>query len=59
MGFDNTTSLYVASGKIYNAEKYMAPLRQLFPFIQTKQSLVTPEELAQFKVPFSLIIPIL
>lgn len=59
MGFDNTTSLYVASGKIYNAEKYMTPLRQLFPFLQTKQSLVTPEELAQFKVPFSLIIPIL
>ncbi|KQJ89198.1 hypothetical protein BRADI_4g24147v3 [Brachypodium distachyon] len=23
MGFDNTTSLYVASGKIYNAKKYM------------------------------------
>jgi hypothetical protein len=59
MGFDNTTSLYVASGKIYNAVKYIAPLRQLFPFLQTKQSLVTPEELAQFKVPFSLIIPIL
>ncbi|OQU82997.1 hypothetical protein SORBI_3005G060100 [Sorghum bicolor] len=49
MGFDNTTSLYVASGKIYNAEKYMAPLQQLFPFLQTKESLVTPEELAQFK----------
>jgi hypothetical protein len=59
MGFDNTTSLYVASGKIYNAEKYMTPLRRLFPFLQTKHALVTPEELAQFKVPFSLIIPVL
>ncbi|XP_008669806.1 O-fucosyltransferase 9 isoform X2 [Zea mays] len=49
MGFDNTTSLYVASGKIYNAEKYMTPLRRLFPFLQTKHALVTPEELAQFK----------
>lgn len=57
MGFDNNTSLYIASGKIYNAEKYMAPLRQLFPLLQTKQTLVTPEELAQFKVPFPLIIP--
>ncbi|TVU26131.1 hypothetical protein EJB05_28667, partial [Eragrostis curvula] len=51
MGFDNTTSLYVASGKIYNAEKYMTSLRQLFPLLQTKETLATPEELAQFKVP--------
>ncbi|CAL4916909.1 unnamed protein product [Urochloa decumbens] len=49
MGFDNTTSLYVASGKIYNAEKYMTPLRQLFPLLQTKQTLATSEELALFK----------
>ena len=50
MGFDNTTSLYVASGKIYNAEKYMTPLRHLFPLLQTKETLTSPEELAQFKV---------
>ena len=50
MGFDDTTSLYVASGKIYNSEKYMAPLRQMFPFLTTKDSLASPEELAQFKV---------
>ncbi|KAM0867862.1 hypothetical protein ACQ4PT_041684 [Festuca glaucescens] len=49
MGFDNTTSLYVASGKIYNSEKYMTPLRQLFPLLQTKETLTSPEELAQFK----------
>nr|AAX95803.1 growth regulator protein, putative [Oryza sativa Japonica Group]ABA91716.1 Plant protein family protein [Oryza sativa Japonica Group] len=49
MGFGNTTSLYVASGKIYNAEKYMTPLRQLFPLLQTKDTLASPEELAQFK----------
>uniref|UniRef100_A0A0D9XPM5 O-fucosyltransferase family protein n=1 Tax=Leersia perrieri TaxID=77586 RepID=A0A0D9XPM5_9ORYZ len=49
MGFDNTTSIYVASGKIYNAEKYMTPLRQLFPLLQTKDTLASPEELAQFK----------
>lgn len=50
MGFDNTTSLYVASGKIYNSEKYMAPLGQMFPLLATKDSLALPEELAQFKV---------
>ncbi|XP_044373879.1 O-fucosyltransferase 9 isoform X2 [Triticum aestivum] len=49
MGFDNTTSLYVASGKIYNAEKYMTPLRELFPLLQTKETITSPEELAQFK----------
>ncbi|KAL6870856.1 hypothetical protein ACP4OV_014704 [Aristida adscensionis] len=49
MGFDNSTSLYVASGKIYNAEKYMTPMRQLFPLLQTKETLTTPKELAQFK----------
>ncbi|XP_062181879.1 O-fucosyltransferase 9-like isoform X2 [Phragmites australis] len=49
MGFDNTTSLYVASGKIYNTKKFMTPLRQLFPLLQTKETLATPEELAQFK----------
>lgn len=50
MGFDNTTSVYVAAGKIYRAEKYMAPLRQMFPLLETKDSLASQEELAPFKV---------
>ena len=50
MGFDNTTSVYVAAGKIYKAQKYMAPLKQMFPRLQTKSTLATPEELAQFMV---------
>ncbi|VAI04252.1 unnamed protein product [Triticum turgidum subsp. durum] len=49
MGFDNTTFLYVASGKIYNAAKYMAPLRQMFPLLQTKDTLALSEELAEFE----------
>lgn len=49
MGFDNTTSVYVAAGKIYRAEKYMAPLRQMFPLLETKDSLASQEELAPFK----------
>ncbi|KAG5021193.1 hypothetical protein JHK82_017112 [Glycine max] len=48
MGFDNTTSVYVAAGKIYKEQKYMAPLKQMFPRLQTKNTLATPEELAQF-----------
>ncbi|XP_059451226.1 O-fucosyltransferase 9-like, partial [Corylus avellana] len=49
MGFDNTTSVYVAAGKIYKAEKYMAPLKQMFPRLESKDTLATPEELAPFK----------
>ncbi|XP_077248714.1 O-fucosyltransferase family protein [Tasmannia lanceolata] len=48
MGFDNTTSVYVAAGKIYKAERYMAPLRQLFPFLETKDTIASPDELAPF-----------
>ncbi|XP_047090940.1 O-fucosyltransferase 9-like isoform X1 [Lolium rigidum] len=49
MGFDNTTFLYVASDKIENAAKYMAPLRQMFPLLETKDTLALPEEFAEFK----------
>ncbi|KAJ3671675.1 hypothetical protein LUZ60_007754 [Juncus effusus] len=48
MGFGNTTLVYIASGKIYNGKKYMAPLRKLFPLLETKETLASPEELAPF-----------
>lgn len=50
MGFDNNTCIYVAAGKIYKAEKYMAPLKQMFPHLHTKDTLASPEELAPFMV---------
>ncbi|KAI5356024.1 hypothetical protein L3X38_008919 [Prunus dulcis] len=49
MGFDNTTSVYIAAGKIYKAEKYMAPLKQMFPRLEMKDTLATAEELAPFQ----------
>ncbi|XP_010274715.1 PREDICTED: uncharacterized protein At1g04910-like [Nelumbo nucifera] len=49
MGFDNSTSIYLASGKIYKAEKTMAPLLEMFPLLQTKDTLASMEELAPFK----------
>lgn len=49
MGFNNNTLVYVAAGNIYKADKYMAPLKQMFPLLQTKDTLATPEELAPFK----------
>lgn len=50
MGFDNTTSVYVAAGKIYKEKKYMASLRQLFPRLETKETIASSDELAPFKV---------
>lgn len=50
MGFDRSTYLYLASGKIYNSERYMAPLLEMFPNLLTKEMLASNEELAPFKV---------
>lgn len=49
MGFDNNTAVYVAAGKIYKAEKYMAPLKLIFPRLETKDTLASPDELAPFQ----------
>ncbi|XP_058724490.1 protein ESMERALDA 1-like [Vicia villosa] len=49
MGFTKNTSIYLASGKIYNAEITMAPLREMFPNLHTKETLASEEELAPFK----------
>ena len=50
MGFDKSTSIYLASGKIYKSEKTMAPLFEMFPLLQTKEMLASAEELAPFRV---------
>lgn len=57
MGFDNNTSIYIASGKIYQAEKHLSPLLEMFPLLYTKESLATPDELAPFEV--NLVLPFL
>ncbi|KAI4357640.1 hypothetical protein L6164_001577 [Bauhinia variegata] len=49
MGFDKGTSIYLASGKIYNAAKTMAPLLEMFPNLQTKETLASAEELAPYQ----------
>ncbi|KAL5558353.1 hypothetical protein UlMin_034564 [Ulmus minor] len=49
MGFDNNTSIFLASGKIYQAEKNLAPLLKMFPNLHTKESLASTDELAPFK----------
>ncbi|GER44657.1 O-fucosyltransferase family protein [Striga asiatica] len=49
MGFDKSTSIFLASGKIYDSERYMAPLLEMFPLLQTKEMLASAEELAPFQ----------
>ncbi|KAL3501885.1 hypothetical protein ACH5RR_036334 [Cinchona calisaya] len=49
MGFDKNTAIFLASGKIYDSERYMAPLLEMFPLLQTKEMLVSAEELAPFQ----------
>ncbi|CAK9139856.1 unnamed protein product [Ilex paraguariensis] len=49
MGFANNTPIYLASGKIYQSERNLAPLFNMFPLLQTKESLASPDELALFQ----------
>ncbi|GAA0139878.1 hypothetical protein LIER_01339 [Lithospermum erythrorhizon] len=49
MGFDKSTSIYLASGMIYDSERNMEPLLEMFPLLQTKEMLASPEELAPFQ----------
>ncbi|KAJ6431712.1 hypothetical protein OIU84_019067 [Salix udensis] len=49
MGFDKNTYIFLASGKIYNSEKYMAPLLEMFPNLLTKDMLALDNELDPFK----------
>ncbi|XP_024533068.1 protein ESMERALDA 1 [Selaginella moellendorffii] len=50
MGFKNSTPIFLAAGKIYKEERTMLPLKQMFPSLQTKETLLTDEELAPFKM---------
>ncbi|XP_019068435.1 protein ESMERALDA 1-like isoform X2 [Solanum lycopersicum] len=49
MGFGKSTSIYLASGKIYDSERHMKPLLEMFPLLQTKEMLTSYEELAPFQ----------
>ncbi|XP_065847048.1 O-fucosyltransferase 10-like [Euphorbia lathyris] len=49
MGFDNNTAIYLAAGKIHDAERHLAPLLKMFPLLYSKESLATPDELAPFE----------
>lgn len=50
MGFRNSTPIFLAAGNIYKGEESMEPLRRMFPLLQTKETLLSTEELKRFKV---------
>lgn len=55
LGFDNNTRLYLASHKVYGGKARISPLRSLFPLMENKKSLASPEERALIKGKASLL----
>uniref|UniRef100_A0A2P2MNK0 O-fucosyltransferase family protein n=1 Tax=Rhizophora mucronata TaxID=61149 RepID=A0A2P2MNK0_RHIMU len=55
LGFDNSTSLYLASHKVYGGEARISTLRKLFPLMEDKKSLASSAERAQIKGKASLL----
>ncbi|XP_062158359.1 protein PECTIC ARABINOGALACTAN SYNTHESIS-RELATED [Alnus glutinosa] len=49
MGYPKETQIYVASGQVYGGHNRMAPLRNMFPNLVTKEELATKEELVGFR----------
>ncbi|KAL5724925.1 hypothetical protein ACHQM5_008127 [Ranunculus cassubicifolius] len=49
MGYPKETQIYVASGQVYGGQNRMAPLRNMFPNLVTKEELTSKEELDGFK----------
>lgn len=50
MGFHKNTPIYLAAGVIYKGEESMEPLRRMFPYIHSKDTLLSSEEHKQFEV---------
>eukprot|EP01018_Ginkgo_biloba_P005402 Gb_22283 [translate_table: standard] len=46
MGFDNSTRIYLAAGEIFGGERFMQPLRALFPHLENQTTIARMEELA-------------
>ncbi|CAN4124098.1 unnamed protein product [Withania somnifera] len=49
MGYPKETQIYVASGQVYGGQNRMAPLRNMFPNLVTKEELATKPELDGFR----------
>eukprot|EP00249_Psilotum_nudum_P014066 c24645_g1_i1 orf=311-1978(-) len=49
MGFNNSTRIYIAAGDIFGGERFMQPLRALFPRLENRSTIATAKELATVK----------
>ncbi|KAJ8773672.1 hypothetical protein K2173_005918 [Erythroxylum novogranatense] len=49
MGYPKETQIYVASGQVYGGQNRMAPLRNMFPNLVTKEELASNVELSNFR----------
>ncbi|KAK1318438.1 Uncharacterized protein QJS10_CPB04g01564 [Acorus calamus] len=49
LGYTKDTQIYVASGQVYGGQNRMAPLRNMFPNLVTKEELASKEELDSFR----------
>ncbi|KAL1212827.1 O-fucosyltransferase 8 [Cardamine amara subsp. amara] len=49
LGFKRGTYIYLAGSQIYGGSSRMLPLTRLYPNLVTKETLLTPQELAPFK----------
>ncbi|KAF8048260.1 hypothetical protein N665_2585s0003 [Sinapis alba] len=49
LGFNRGTYIYLAGSQIYGGSSRMLPLTALYPNLVTKETLLTPQELAPFK----------
>ncbi|BBN05289.1 rhamnogalacturonan I rhamnosyltransferase [Marchantia polymorpha subsp. ruderalis] len=45
MGFNNATRIYLAVGEVFGGERFLKPLRDLFPQLETRSTVALPEEL--------------
>ncbi|XP_006648331.2 protein PECTIC ARABINOGALACTAN SYNTHESIS-RELATED-like [Oryza brachyantha] len=49
LGYTRGTQIYVASGQVYGGKNRMAPLRNMFPNLVTKEELASAAEMAPFR----------
>ncbi|KAF7139810.1 hypothetical protein RHSIM_Rhsim06G0071800 [Rhododendron simsii] len=55
LGFNNSTSLYLASHKVYGGEARISTLRKLFPLMEDKKSLAATDERSKVEGKASLL----
>uniref|UniRef100_M8BSS2 O-fucosyltransferase family protein n=1 Tax=Aegilops tauschii TaxID=37682 RepID=M8BSS2_AEGTA len=49
LGYTRETQIYVASGQVYGGKNRMAPLRNMFPNLVTKEELASTAEMEHFR----------